>query len=136
MRVRSILLTTVFGLLVFSCSQEEKKDTLFREVSSDKSNITFANKLTFDDEFNIYTYRNYYNGGGAAVGDVNNDGLVDIYLTANMLGNKLYINKGEFTFEDATEKAGVAGTRAWSTGVSMADVNGDGWMDIYVCNSG
>lgn len=109
--------------------------TLFVEVSK-QSGIDFINQLTFDNDFNIYTYRNYYNGGGVALGDVNNDGLIDIYLTANMAPNRLFINKGNFQFEDVTDKAGVAGTKAWSTGVSMADVNGDGWLDIYLCNSG
>jgi enediyne biosynthesis protein E4 len=137
MSTRQYIVGIVALLGVVSCSKKEvKPDTLFREIGSDKSGISFANQLTFNKEFNIYTYRNYYNGGGAAVGDVNNDGLVDIYLTANMLGNKLYINKGGFVFEDVTQKAGVTGTKAWSTGVSMADVNGDGWIDIYVCNSG
>jgi enediyne biosynthesis protein E4 len=109
---------------------------LFTEVTSDWSGINFKNTLTFDQKFNIYTYRNFYNGGGVALGDINNDGLIDIFFTANQGANRLYLNKGNLKFEDITEKAGIAGTRAWSTGVSMVDINGDGWLDIYVCNSG
>ena len=125
--------------LIISCSrqvQEERIVKLFTQLPPDSTGVHFANTLSFDQEFNIYTYRNFYNGGGVGLGDVNNDGLVDIYLTANQGPNKLYINKGNFKFEDITNRAGVAGTKAWSTGVSLADVNGDGWIDIYVCNSG
>lgn len=124
-------------LLFIGCRDEalSSVETLFVEVSK-QSGIAFENKLTFDNDFNIYTYRNYYNGGGVALGDINNDGLIDIYFTANMGANRLYLNKGNFQFEDITDRAGVAGTKAWSTGVSMADVNGDGWLDLYVCNSG
>src|SRR5579859_397828 len=117
-------------------TSERSRSHLFAKVSPDSSHVTFSNDLTYDSKFNIYTYRNFYNGGGVALGDVNNDGLIDLYFSANQGPNKLYINKGNFVFEDVTEKAGVAGKRAWSTGVSMADVNGDGWLDIYVCNSG
>ena len=109
---------------------------LFTSLHSDHTGVTFANNLPFDKDFNIYTYRNYYNGGGVALADINNDGLIDVYLTGNISPNRLYLNKGNFKFEDITEKAGVAGTKAWSTGVSMADVNGDGLIDIYLCNSG
>jgi len=98
--------------------------------------VDFANTLSLDESFDVFRYRNYYNGGGVALGDVNNDGLTDIYLTANMLPNRLFLNQGNWQFIDATETAGVAGTKTWATGVSMADVNGDGWLDIYVCNSG
>jgi hypothetical protein len=122
---------------VIGCSSEKNKSNpLFQEISARESGISFENKLSFDAAFNIYTYRNYYNGGGVGLGDVNNDGLIDIYMTANMLPNKLFLNKGNFKFEDITAIANVAGTKAWSTGVSMADVNGDGLLDIYVCNSG
>ncbi|WP_194776457.1 VCBS repeat-containing protein [Pararhodonellum marinum] len=129
------------GLLVglwAGCHTKESppQDTLFEKIGSQSSGITFSNDLTFTDAFNIFTYRNYYNGGGVALGDVNNDGLLDIYFTSNMGENKLYLNEGDFKFKDVTEEAGVAGTRAWSTGVAMADVNGDGLLDIYVCNSG
>lgn len=121
---------------LLQCAPKQDENALFVSIDSDDSGVRFENKLTFDQEFNIYTYRNFYNGGGVALGDVNNDGLIDIYLSANRAPNKLYLNKGDFIFEDITDKAGVAGTKAWSTGVSMADVNGDGWLDIYVCNSG
>jgi enediyne biosynthesis protein E4 len=125
-------------LLFVGCStrQDKKPLTRFEKISSDSSGVTFINRLDFDQSFNIYTYRNFYNGGGVGMGDINNDGLIDIYLTANQGPNKLYLNQGNFHFLDITDKAGVAGTKAWATGVSMADVNGDGWMDIYVCNSG
>jgi hypothetical protein len=115
---------------------EAPEETLFSLIDPRKSGITFTNTLTFSNEFNIYTYRNYYNGGGVALGDINNDGLIDVYFTGNQVPNKLFLNKGDFKFEDITVKAGVAGTQTWSTGVSMADVNGDGLLDIYVCNSG
>ena len=122
---------------VMGCSSEKNEPIpLFKEIKANESGISFENKLSFDAEFNIYTYRNYYNGGGVGLGDVNNDGLIDIYMTANMLPNKLFLNKGNFKFEDITATAKVAGTKAWSTGVSLADVNGDGLLDIYVCNSG
>src|SRR5947207_1955875 len=117
-------------------SGEQKKQTLFKLLDAGKTNIDFINKLSYDENFNIFTYRNFYNGGGVAVGDINNDGLPDIFFTANMLPNRLYLNKGNFRFEDITEKAGILKKGKWSTGVSMADVNGDGLLDIYVCNSG
>ena len=119
------------------CSPPEKKNPLcLHRVHSNDTGIDFANTLTFDKDFNIYTYRNYYNGGGVALGDINNDGLLDVYLTGNIEPNKLYLNQGNFKFKDITKEAGVEGKGAWSTGVSMADVNGDGLIDIYVCNSG
>ncbi|MEQ8413053.1 MAG: VCBS repeat-containing protein [Imperialibacter sp.] len=139
---KSLFLTRVVPItaLVFTIACQQELDnaapTLFRTVKSSESGIDFENNLTFTKEFNIYTYRNYYNGGGVGLGDMNNDGLIDIYLTANMLPNKLYLNQGNFIFKDVTETAGVAGTKAWSTGVSLADVNSDGLIDIYVCNSG
>lgn len=126
-----------FILIIFvavSCSQD--KNTLFTLVDESESNIDFQNTLEFDKDFNIYTYRNFYNGGGVAIGDINNDGLNDIYFTANMQPNKLYINQGNWKFKEVAEEYGVAGTKAWSTGVSLVDINSDGWLDIYVCNSG
>lgn len=129
----------VLSLLVFYSCQNSKSSSepqLFTQLTSTETNIDFTNTLTYDEEFNIYTYRNFYNGGGVAIGDVNNDGLVDIYFTGNMAPNRLYLNLGDFKFLDVTEEAGVAGQRAWSTGATMADVNGDGLLDIYVCNSG
>ncbi len=115
---------------------DEKSKSLFTLLSKDSTHVDFINQLSYNKDFNIYTYRNFYNGGGVAVGDINNDGLADIFFTSNMGKNKLYLNKGDFVFEDISSDAGIEGTKAWSTGVSMADVNGDGLLDIYVCNSG
>jgi hypothetical protein len=117
-------------------TEKSKGQTLFELLDTDKTNIHFSNKLSYDSKFNVYTYRNFYNGGGVAIGDINNDGLPDIFFTANMEPNKLYLNKGNFKFEDVTEKARIVKKARWSTGVSMADVNADGLLDIYVCNSG
>lgn len=98
--------------------------------------IDFTNQVQDTPDFNIFTYRNFYNGGGVAIGDINNDGLSDVFLTANTGSNKLYLNKGNWQFEDISEKAGFTGKKKWSTGVVMVDVNHDGWLDIYVCNAG
>src|SRR5688500_701246 len=125
----SILFLFLFSFLFISCNRSEK---LFVSVSPSVSNIHFQNNLPVRERFNILYYLYYYEGGGVATGDINNDGLVDIYFIANSKGNnKLYLNKGNFQFEDITAKAGVAGTADWCTGVTMADVNNDGYLDIY-----
>ncbi|MFL5606310.1 MAG: VCBS repeat-containing protein, partial [Gemmatimonadaceae bacterium] len=106
--------------------------TLFELLTPRSTGITFANRLPDDTAFNILNYLYYYNGGGVAVGDVNGDGRPDLYFTSNLGPNRLYVNKGNYAFEDVTDRAGVAGGGGWTTGVSMADVNGDGKVDIYV----
>jgi len=122
------------GVLLVSC--KHGYNTVFTEVSPSYSNVSFRNDITETKDQNILTYEYLYNGGGVAVGDLNNDGLPDIFFTGNMTPNKLYLNKGDLKFEDVTDKAGVAGRNKWKTGVVMADVNGDGLLDIYVCYSG
>ena len=113
-----------------------KKKHFSHPLDPEQTGISFSNEVKDTKELNIFTYRNFYNGGGVAIGDINNDGLADVYLTANVSGNRLYLNKGNWKFVDITENAGVRSTKSWSTGVTMADVNGDGWLDIYICNSG
>jgi enediyne biosynthesis protein E4 len=125
----SCALLVAFAFLA-SCSKDE--DEKFRLISPKESGIAFQNTIKETAEFNIFNYLYFYNGGGVAAGDLNADGLVDLYFTANQVPNKLYINKGNFKFEDVTERSGVVGAPGWKTGVTMADVNGDGLLDIYV----
>ncbi|MBA7522384.1 hypothetical protein ES705_14503 [subsurface metagenome] len=124
-------------LLVFSCKPKEKeRDYLFSLLSPSTTQIDFINQLTETEQFNIIEYLYFNNGAGVAAGDINNDGLIDLYFTSNQKTNKLYLNKGNLRFEDITDEAGVAGKGDWTTGVTMADVNGDGFLDIYVCQVG
>ncbi len=128
-----------FWLLVICCAgmtacKNDRKKTLYALVSD--SNINFKNTLTESESFNVFKYRNFYNGGGVATGDLNNDGLPEVFFTANQSSNKLYLNKGNLKFEDITEKAGITYNNEWSTGIVFVDINADGWLDIYVCNAG
>ena len=129
---------TVLIFSACSCQQLEKqtRKTLFYRVPSSESNIDFKNTLNDTEEFNIIEYLYFYNGGGVSAGDINNDGLVDLYFTSNQESNKLYLNKGNLQFEDITKKAGVSGVGNWKTGATMADVNADGLLDIFICGVG
>ncbi|MEO0058773.1 MAG: putative adhesin [Bacteroidota bacterium] len=122
------------------CSCNKKNDGLnnglFSKIDAAESGINFTNTIENGDMMNIFKYRNFYNGGGVAVGDINKDGLVDVYFTSNQGKNKLFLNKGNFTFEDISVKSKTEGTKTWSTGVAMVDINADGLLDIYVCNAG
>src|SRR5665213_687545 len=119
-------------LFLISC---KKKVTQFEEVPSSQSGIHFNNKIVENDTLNPLDVTNIYNGGGVGVGDFNNDGLQDLYFTGSLVSNKLYINKGKLKFDDITKEAGVGGEGRWCRGVSVIDINNDGWMDIYVCVS-
>ncbi|MFK7934171.1 MAG: FG-GAP repeat domain-containing protein, partial [Saprospiraceae bacterium] len=140
---RILSYTIFFVLLLSACQSTDNQqvisvevDKLFTTLPTEYTGIDFENTLVYDKDFNIYTYRNFYNGGGVALGDVNNDGLVDVYFTANMQPNRLFLNEGDLKFKDVSAAAGIGGDKGWSTGVSMVDINADGWLDIYVCNSG
>ena len=122
--------------LALTCADKGNAQTLFSSLSPAQTGISFENTLPETPDLNIITYEYYYNGGGVGAGDFNNDGLPDLYFTSNVGSNKLYLNKGGFQFEDITKKSGTEGVKGWKTGVSVADVNGDGWLDIYVCYSG
>ena len=128
---RAAALTLFAGLALAGCGRA-REPQLFERLSPERTGVTFVNRLPDDTAFNILTYMYFYDGGGVAVGDVNNDGLPDLYFTSNVGPNRLYLNKGNYRFEDVTERAGVADPDGWKTGVTMADVNGDGYVDIYV----
>lgn len=129
------------GILLAGCgnnnSHETSKipDVLFEEMSSSITGISFENRVVQHGGENVLNYPYYFNGGGVALGDINNDGLVDIFFTGNQVPNKLFLNKGNMTFEDISDKAGVSAPVGWRTGVTMADVNNDGYLDIYVSRS-
>jgi enediyne biosynthesis protein E4 len=134
-----LLISILLPLLIFSCKPKAKP--LFQLV--DDTGIEFINKVQDNDTINILNYRNFYNGGGVATGDLNNDGFTDIFFTANQGSNKLFLNRGNlpagqagFKFEDISAKAGFTNKQQFSTGVVMADINADGWLDIFVCNAG
>jgi hypothetical protein len=122
-----------FLIFLFSCSKKTTKP-LFQLMEN--TGIDFDNKVVDNKLENSFLFRNFYNGGGVAIGDINNDGLPDVFLTSNQGENKLYLNKGNLKFEDISQKAGLKQDSMWSTGVTFVDINGDGWLDIYVCNSG
>jgi hypothetical protein len=125
-----------FGFVVLflaGCSTKQKQP-LFELM--EKTGIDFTNQVEDGKKENSFLFRNFYNGGGVAIGDINNDGLADVFLTSNTAANKLYLNKGNFQFEDISVKAGIIADDIWNTGVVMADINADGWLDIYVCSSG
>ena len=128
------------GTLVFLNSCGEKTATsetkVFQSLSEKTTGIDFSNILTENDSLNYFTYGYMYMGGGVAAGDINNDGLIDLYFTGNMVPNKLYLNKGDLKFEDISDKAGIAGDKRWYTGVTMTDINNDGFLDIYCSVSG
>lgn len=126
-----ISLLFIFAYFLSSCKEEQ---TLF-ELRND-AGLKFENNLSYTEEFNPYTYRNFYNGAGVAIGDINNDGLLDVYFTGNLVDNKLFLNKGDWKFEDITEQTGLACKNVWSSGANFVDINGDGLLDLYVCKAG
>ncbi len=127
-------LVGLVALLASGCGTGDNSQ-LFTQLDKSKTGIDFQNTLFDGESLNVLNYIYFYNGGGVAIGDINNDGLPDILFTGNMVHNRLYLNKGNFTFEDITEKSGVAADQGWCTGATMVDINGDGKLDIYICRS-
>ncbi|MEW7290160.1 VCBS repeat-containing protein [Aquimarina sp. 2304DJ70-9] len=132
---KNTIIVVIIGLALLSgCSKQKlHQGELFEKVTSEITSITFQNTLNPTEELNILDYLYFYNGAGVAVGDIDNDDLVDVFFTSNQGKNTLYRNKGNFQFEDITMAAGISGNSDWNTGTTMADVNGDGFLDIYVC---
>ena len=135
---KNIFPLVIVLILCFQCSTKKEKEstTLFNLVENNKTNIHFKNTVKENLYFNFLNYAYIYNGGGVAVGDINNDGLEDVYFTSNQESNRLYLNQGNLEFKDITVKAKVSDNIGWTTGVTMIDINNDGWLDIYVCKSG
>ncbi|MFY0650727.1 MAG: VCBS repeat-containing protein [Cyclobacteriaceae bacterium] len=140
------MVTRFFQILTFSCllacgtyehnDTKRKPNKIFQDISSSHSGISFENRLTETDSLNYFTYGYMYMGGGVSAGDVNNDGLCDLYFTGNMVSNKLYLNRGNLKFQDITTESGTGADDRWITGVTMVDINADGWNDIYVSVAG
>ena len=135
LKLSSYCLLFLWCLLMISC-QEETPNALFTKMSKGKTGIQFRNLLKENENFNIFKYQYFNNGGGLAVGDFNKDGLQDLVFTGNMVKNRLYINKGDFSFQDVTQKSGIAAKEGWCTGATTVDINEDGWLDLYICRAG
>ena len=118
-------------VILFVPACKKKADTLFTKLPSSATGISFSNTITENDSVNILNYYYCYNGGGVGIADFNNDGLQDVFFTGNMVSSKLYLNKGKMKFDDVTGSAGLT-THNWIMGVSVVDINNDGWMDIYL----
>src|SRR5579872_3517384 len=131
--MKRLLIPILCGLPALLPAQQTP---LFSLMSEKQTGISFLNKIAEDDSLNVMRYEYLYNGAGVGIADLNNDGLNDIFFSSNTGAYKLYLNKGGFHFEDVTRQAHIAGNGTWATGVSIADVNGDGLLDIYVCHSG
>ncbi len=127
---RHVLAVVLLGWLLSACNRQDEK-TLFQLLPSSDTGVTFKNQLTESDSFNVLSFEYIYNGAGVGVGDVNNDGLTDIFFAGNMVSSELYLNKGNFKFEDISESASIK-TNVWCTGVSMVDINQDGLLDVYI----
>ena len=131
MRITVCIYNALLFILFTITGCSEKADTKFELLSPSHTNIHFSNDLESTPEFNIVNYLYFYDGGGVAVGDINNNGLPDLFFVGNEVENRLYLNKGDFEFEDITEQAGIINDEgSWSTGVTMADVTGNGYLDI------
>src|SRR6184192_3185007 len=135
MRCRYLCALVVSFVLFDGCGQQQKTPPLFRLLTPDQTGVRFANTITTTDSENVQTDVYVYNGAGVAIGDIDNDGLPDIFFSGNMVSSRLYLNKGNMRFDDITQAAGV-GTKRWATGATMVDINNDGYLDIYVSVSG
>ncbi len=124
------------AITLAGCSRQERSEPLFTLLSPEETGVSFVNTVVEQEGFNVLEYEYFYNGGGVAAGDLTGDGLPELYFTANMEPDVLYLNQGEFRFEDVSDQAGLVQERSWTTGVTMVDINDDGWLDIYVCRSG
>ncbi|MCX6263009.1 MAG: VCBS repeat-containing protein, partial [Bacteroidetes bacterium] len=132
------IIVLAIAVLFTACrrSSADSGEAVFSLLSPQQTGIDFENTVTDSREMNILNYHNFYNGGGVAIGDLNNDGLPDMVLTANQLSCKIYFNSGGLRFREATKESGFISKHSWHTGVTLADVNSDGWLDIYICNAG
>jgi hypothetical protein len=130
-----IMLLSIALFSLAACSKKQDTHTLFKLLPPSETGIDFKNTIVESDSLNILNHPYLYNGAGIGIGDFNHDGLADVYFAGNMVSGKLYLNKGSLTFRDITDTAGVNGDGRWCTGVSVIDINNDGWLDIYVCAS-
>lgn len=134
--MKNFLFLYAFLFLIISCGEQKNKKTVFKNLNPEQTGIHFSNNIIENDTMNYTTFPYMYMGGGISIGDINNDGLEDVFFTGNMTSNKLYLNKGNLQFEDISESSGTKGDKSWYTGTTMVDINNDGWLDIYVCVSG